>query len=66
MSAITYPVTVDYKKLWALIHTGDAIIRNPKMDRIAKWAGLRAVLAKQCNQPQPATPQRKPRKGRRG
>jgi hypothetical protein len=53
---ITYPVTVDYKKLWALILTGDAIIRNPKPDRIEMWKELRRVIAEQCNQKQPTSP----------
>lgn len=45
---INYPVTVDCKTLWALILTGDAIMRNPKPERIEHWNKLRAILAEQC------------------
>lgn len=51
--AIHYPVTVDAKKLWALIGTGDAIIHNPKPDRIAHWEKLRAIIAAQCKKQNP-------------
>lgn len=54
---INYPVTVDYKKLWALIHCADAIIRNPDPQRVEHYERLRKVIADQCNQPQqPPTP----------
>lgn len=55
---INYPCVVDAKTLSALTMTGDAIIRDPRPDRIKQWARLRARIHKQAkplNDPSYAT-----------
>lgn len=47
-SEIHYPCVVDAKLLSALTMCGDAIIRDPRPDRIKHWARLRAIIHKQA------------------
>jgi len=49
--AIHYPVTVDAKKLTALILTGDAIIRAPNQGRIDAWNQIKSIIWHQCQPP---------------
>jgi hypothetical protein len=50
--AINYPVTVDAKKLRALIWTGDAIIRATDAERVARWKEIREIICAQMQMPQ--------------
>lgn len=45
---INYPCVVDAKILSALTMCGDAIIRDPRTDRVKHWARLRDIIHKQA------------------
>ena len=45
-----YPVTVDAKELSALMMCGDAIIRNPKKNRIELWNKIKKTIQLQVEE----------------